>query len=419
MIHLALPDLASGRSRAAFRTGRLPRPVLIAGLSLLALAAVLAGPGAPRAAAAPVTVSLTFDNGEGNQMLARPMLQQNGMHATFYVNSGNIGDTPGPQDKITWAQLNQLYADGNEIGGHTLHHIDPRLQTPDQIHEAICQDRTNLLQRGYAARSFAHPFGYSVISRAIVQGCGYNSGRSVNGIKNLSCGNCPVGENIPPRNPFAILTPPLVRNTTTLAALKKSVTEAEVGGGGWVVFIFTEVCDGCVEFSISPSILSQFLSWLGPRAGQGTVVKTVSDVVGGSVQPAPDNSVPGLGLDTRRPIISRLTIRPKRFAVGGASTPIIARRTPRGTTIRYILSEPGTVTARIQRVRRGARSAIRVRTLGTLRRTVRGVSGRIRFSGRIGTRALKRGKYRVLLQSRDAAGNRSRSRSVHFKVVRG
>ena len=40
------------------------------------------------------------------------------------------------------------------------------------------------------------------------------------------------------------------------------------------------------------------------------------------------------------------------------------------------------------------------------------------FSGRIGRRALKPGKYRVTVVVADAAGNRSKPRSIGFRVVR-
>ncbi len=41
----------------------------------------------------------------------------------------------------------------------------------------------------------------------------------------------------------------------------------------------------------------------------------------------------------------------------------------------------------------------------------------IRFSGRIGSKALKPGSYRALLTATDAAGNRSAPKSASFRVV--
>jgi hypothetical protein len=45
-------------------------------------------------------------------------------------------------------------------------------------------------------------------------------------------------------------------------------------------------------------------------------------------------------------------------------------------------------------------------------------SGSVRFSGRLGRKALKTGRYRLTVVAIDAAGNRSRSRQITFRVVR-
>ena len=43
-----------------------------------------------------------------------------GMHATFYVNTGFIGDAT----HLSWTQLQALFAAGNDSRGHTLTHVD-------------------------------------------------------------------------------------------------------------------------------------------------------------------------------------------------------------------------------------------------------------------------------------------------------
>jgi hypothetical protein len=42
----------------------------------------------------------------------------------------------------------------------------------------------------------------------------------------------------------------------------------------------------------------------------------------------------------------------------------------------------------------------------------------VRFSGRLGSRALKPGRYRAILVATDASGNRSAARRVAFRVIR-
>ncbi|HZC51862.1 MAG TPA: fibronectin type III domain-containing protein, partial [Mycobacterium sp.] len=122
----------------------------------------------------------------------------------------------------------------------------------------------------------------------------YNSARGVSGIKSPDgCASCATAETIPPADPFLTRTPSSIKATTTLADMEGLVTQAEDHGGGWVQLVMHHVCEpgstGCSDvYSMSPTIFGQFLDWLQTRSAQGTVVKTVDQVIGGSVQPAVD-----------------------------------------------------------------------------------------------------------------------------------
>ena len=92
-------------------------------LALAAAAALVAaaagGASTPvHAATAPTVVSIQFDDGSADQYGALAILNAHGMHATFYVNTGFTGDAT----HLSWTQLGDLYAAGNEIAGHTLTH---------------------------------------------------------------------------------------------------------------------------------------------------------------------------------------------------------------------------------------------------------------------------------------------------------
>jgi peptidoglycan/xylan/chitin deacetylase (PgdA/CDA1 family) len=66
------------------------------------------------------------------------------VHATFYVNTGFIGDST----HMTWSLLQSLFAAGNDVGGHTLTHTDlKKLKTTDATYQ-VCQDRDNLINNG-------------------------------------------------------------------------------------------------------------------------------------------------------------------------------------------------------------------------------------------------------------------------------
>jgi peptidoglycan/xylan/chitin deacetylase (PgdA/CDA1 family) len=254
------------------------RPVTIL-LCLGALLGVLVG-APPAVAAATTVVSLTFDDGYDNHVVAGQVLAQYGVHGTFFVNSGDLGTTR----HLTWAQVDQLAAAGNEIGGHTISHADLTTVDATTARREVCDDRTALLNRGYAVTNFAYPYGHGFDDptiRSIVQQCGYNSARMAWGI-----GDGVYAETLPPSDVWAVKSPSSA-DAATLAQLQAFVTGAETHGGGWVPFYFHDICDGCSSQAVSPSILSAFLDWLAPRAATGTTVNTIAQVIGGPVQPPP------------------------------------------------------------------------------------------------------------------------------------
>ena len=89
--------------------------------------------------------------------------------------------------------------------------------------------------------------------------------------------------------------------------------------------------------------------------------------------------------NTKRPVVSRLRLVPSRFRVHGRH---------RGTTISFSLSRSARVTLRFQALRTRHHHAI-ARSVGSLARSSRTGSNRIRFTGTLRGRALKRGRYRL------------------------
>jgi peptidoglycan/xylan/chitin deacetylase (PgdA/CDA1 family) len=253
------------------------RPHLALGVAA-ASCALLALPS-QGVAAGPTVVSLTFDDTLSNQYQTGSMLAARGMHGTFYVNSSRV-DQAG---YMTKAQLLDLQSHGNEIAGHTVNHLDLSTVDTDEQKRQICDDRSSLLSWGFAVSDFAYPFGSDGPTlEQVIQDCGYNSARDYGGLN----GTGAPAETLPPADAFAIKTVDGVVSSTTLADLEGDVTRAEQSGGGWVVFVFHNVCDGCSTLAVSPSTLASFLDWLAPRAASGTSVETVHDVIGGNVKPA-------------------------------------------------------------------------------------------------------------------------------------
>jgi hypothetical protein len=250
------------------------------GLSLVVLCA-LGRAGAASATSVRLVVSISFDDGSATQYQVRPLLAGHGMHATFFVNSGLIA-TSG---RMTLSQLRDLAADGNEIGGHGLMHLDlTTLSATDAQHE-VCTDRAALQADGFAALDFAYPFGnYNAGVESIVRGCGYQSARTTLGI------TPPVyAGTLPPADPYALVGVPGIDSSTTLSRLEGYVTDAEQHGGGWLQLHFHEICDNaCSTYAQPLATLSGLLDWLAPRAAQGTVVKDEAEALASGLTPSPD-----------------------------------------------------------------------------------------------------------------------------------
>jgi peptidoglycan/xylan/chitin deacetylase (PgdA/CDA1 family) len=227
-----------------------------------------------------VIVTLQFDDGTENQYQARAMLAAHGgMDATFFVNSAVIGSNPF---YMTWQQLNDLYADGSEIAGHTMYHADLTTSDPDEAGRQVCYDRNNLLAHGFPVTDFAYPFGaYNASTEALAQACGFNSARGTESFEGLCAPLC--AESIPPLDLYATRVAGVGPNGLT--ALENRVTDAEKNGGGWIQLLFHGLCTSCGVNGTSPTTFNSLLTWLQPRATSGTIVRTVQQVIGGTVQP--------------------------------------------------------------------------------------------------------------------------------------
>ena len=224
-------------------------------------------------------VTIQFDDGNADQINALTPLADRTMAATFYVNSGVIGDAT----HLSVADLQALYDAGNEIAGHTIDHANiKKLKTADARQE-VCVDRNTILGWGFPATSFAYPFGsYDADSEIVVQDCGYNSGRGVSGVDDTKT----FAETIPPLDPYGLRMTPSIKQGTTVETIEGYVTAAEVHGGGWVQLLIHHLCLQCDPYSMTTADFETFLDWLQGEVDAGrVVVMTTDQVIGGPVRP--------------------------------------------------------------------------------------------------------------------------------------
>ncbi|MFG1927759.1 polysaccharide deacetylase family protein [Cryptosporangium sp. NPDC048952] len=263
-------------------------------LAVLALGLVGAAPASADTSLlgpAPLTVSLTFDDGFASQVDAVKLLSKHDLNGTFYIINGLV-DT---NRYLTWEQITRIAAAGNEIGGHTVTHPHLDKLPYAQAKAEICDNRATLLALGFQVTNFAYPYGSSSAdNEKQAKECGYNSARDVSGLVNAQnggCLDCELSNPVPPTNPYRVLA----NSSTTddLAGLKRYVTQAQASGSGWVPLIFHRFCatpEACAEEKktddewISLTDFDALLTWL--TAQPGVVVKTMQQVVGGIVQPS-------------------------------------------------------------------------------------------------------------------------------------
>ena len=231
-----------------------------------------------------VIVTIGFDDGTVDQFAARRPLRNHGMHATFFINSGPIA--AGDPDHMTVDQLTRLAALGNEIGGHTVDHANIQPLPPAEAMREVCDDRAQLQAWNLTVTSFAYPFGsWDANAEGIVQGCGYDSARTVSGVS-IHVNKDQLGETVPPADPYATRTPPNPKKATKLTTMERYVTNAEDGVAAtgqslWIQFVFHRYCDAhCGAYTIQPAKFRALLDFLQTEQdAQRVSVQTTAQVI--------------------------------------------------------------------------------------------------------------------------------------------
>ena len=185
--------------------------LLISGLIVAPLAKA-------KAATSPVTVSLTFDDSNADQLQAEQTMKSLGLHGTFYTVSGWVNQP----SYLTLAQVQQIAADGNEIAGHHQHPDLPTLAAAEQQRE-ICNNRVNLINWGFQPTDFAYPFSDADTNETDAKACGYNSARGLGNVVDPEgdCNGCVYAETTPPPDPYYLRAPDEVESTWTLAKMER------------------------------------------------------------------------------------------------------------------------------------------------------------------------------------------------------
>jgi len=131
--------------------------------------------GAPLPAK-PIIISFD-DDWQSQYVNAVPLLKKYGFTATFFVWVRAVGRA----HHMTWDEIQELDAQGMEIGCHTLTHlILPKLKDDDFLRREIVSAKKTIEARiGHPVTSLAYPFGqYDERVVAIAREAGFTSARS-------------------------------------------------------------------------------------------------------------------------------------------------------------------------------------------------------------------------------------------------
>lgn len=208
--------------------------------------------------------SITLDDGtSGQYTYARPILNQRGLKATFYIVSDALGWT-GTNMNAT--QVRQLAADGHEIGNHTRDHRNLTTLSSSEI-TAEFADSQNAIrsQVGITPTSCAYPYGANnstvqAIAAQYFRGC-----RGTSGGTNSVTG--PARYN---------LVTFYVQLTTSTASIRSAADQAKANGR-WIVFTYHGVAPsaGGPEDVTSTNFAAQ----MDAIKASGIPVRTVSQTL--------------------------------------------------------------------------------------------------------------------------------------------
>jgi peptidoglycan/xylan/chitin deacetylase (PgdA/CDA1 family) len=102
---------------------------------------------------------MTLDDGHVNNFdVAFPVLEEFGVKASFFVQTGNLNTYKA---YMTWKQVDVLYNHGHEIGSHTINSDDLTAAdvTREELENQIMGSIKHLQAHGYDVSTFAYPHG--------------------------------------------------------------------------------------------------------------------------------------------------------------------------------------------------------------------------------------------------------------------
>jgi len=122
-------------------------------------------------------VVITFDDGGSSFVdCALPVLQEFSAPATMYVVAGFVGCHGRVMDFLTWKQIEELAAQGIDIGSHTLSHLLLGEMSADAVRFEIDSAAEIFDAHGLTPTTLAYPYGRrSDLAKQVVRDAGFQA----------------------------------------------------------------------------------------------------------------------------------------------------------------------------------------------------------------------------------------------------
>ena len=106
-------------------------------------------------------LSVTFDDAPVTATTAgADILKAHGARGTYYISAGLLGLDGHMGPYAQWSDVERLFAEGHEIGCHTLDHTDLGPANADTTRDAVSTNRAALEAHGILSpTTFAYPYG--------------------------------------------------------------------------------------------------------------------------------------------------------------------------------------------------------------------------------------------------------------------
>ena len=238
-------------------------------LALFATAMAFAIP-----ARADTVVSLAFDGGQATQYPGQVHLACEPRHAGDVLREQREG-----RDERLLHDLARRWTRSRPPGTRSAGTRSPHVGLTNRRARGaeapeVCNDRQNLIARGYDPVSFAYPDGWGdAVAESIVSDCGYQAGRRVGGIVSPDwCPNCgsPRAESLPPEDPLHGPDAGVRqrRDHAGRGAERRHAGRASAAAG---CRSSSTACAtaACGEGWVKPSTLAALMDWLAARSCAG------------------------------------------------------------------------------------------------------------------------------------------------------